>query len=137
MSLYGHYAFCSKIDLTLWCITTMHRVSLCCILNSSKSKGKSIPNEPPRMATHSTTKAQVEENIPNNHQPRIERADHGNPTEVPQIVIHHTSPESIVKDASPEPYHLHPFYRSQKYDSHVGKKFQDTLGSLPEENEAM
>ncbi|KAJ8058414.1 hypothetical protein OCU04_012603 [Sclerotinia nivalis] len=115
----------------------MHRVSLCCILNSSKSKGNNISNEPPRMATHSTTKSQVEDSLKNNHQPRIERDDHENSTEAPQIVIHHTSLESIVKDATPEPYHLHPFYRSQKYDSHVGKKFQDTLGSLPEEDEAM
>ncbi|TGO07236.1 hypothetical protein BTUL_0306g00030 [Botrytis tulipae] len=101
----------------------MYRISLCCISDSSKSKGNNISNEPPRMATYSTTKSH--------------RADHENSTGAPRIVIHHTSLESVVKHATPEPHHLHPFYRSQRPDSRLGKKFQDTLGSLREEDEAM
>ncbi|KAK6592211.1 hypothetical protein H4I96_12071 [Botrytis cinerea] len=89
------------------------------------------------MPTHSTTKSHIEDKLKNNPQPHIERADHENSTEAPQIVIHHTSQGNVVKDATPDPYHLHPLYRSHKFDSHVGKKFQDTLGSLPEEDETM
>ncbi|CAD6446254.1 392a656e-5ed7-4912-9479-14a5b549f138-CDS [Sclerotinia trifoliorum] len=113
----------------------MHRASLCCISESSKPKDSDAPDEAPRMTTHSTTKPQIRSSLNSNHQPLVEHINPGNFTKAPQIVIHLASPGSIIKDATPQPYHLRPFYHSQHRVSFAGKKFQDTLGSLPEEDE--